>query len=404
MLKKLRVKFICITMSLVFALLCVIFGTIYGFTAINLERDSLQLMHAMTIPPGSLVEKIPDFKVPYLVLQQNMQGFWIAQGTDHYDLTDQAFLTDLLQAVSEEADQTGILRTYDLRYLRTETPTIRYVFMDISAEQTTLRHLIRNCVIIGIASLVAFFGIILLFSRWALKPVDAAWNYQKQFVADASHELKTPLAVILTNAELLTDCDQPPEAKEQFSQNILTMSRQMRNLVEGLLELARLDNVTPAFQLLDFSALTENALLPFEPVFFEQELHLESSILPGLWVKGSSAHLQQIIEIFLDNAGKYATSGTVTLKLDKAGNHALLTVENAGTPLTLEEANNIFRRFYRTDPSRSRNGSYGLGLSIAQKITLQHGGKIWAEGTAIGNRFSLLIPLSHRENPNTITE
>ena len=391
-------------MSLVFALLCVIFGTIYGFTAINLERDSLQLMHAMTIPPGSLVEKIPDFKVPYLVLQQNMQGFWIAQGTDHYDLTDQAFLTDLLQAVSEEADQTGILRTYDLRYLRTETPTIRYVFMDISAEQTTLRHLIRNCVIIGIASLVAFFGIILLFSRWALKPVDAAWNYQKQFVADASHELKTPLAVILTNAELLTDCDQPPEAKEQFSQNILTMSRQMRNLVEGLLELARLDNVTPAFQLLDFSALTENALLPFEPVFFEQELHLESSILPGLWVKGSSAHLQQIIEIFLDNAGKYATSGTVTLKLDKAGNHALLTVENAGTPLTLEEANNIFRRFYRTDPSRSRNGSYGLGLSIAQKITLQHGGKIWAEGTAIGNRFSLLIPLSHRENPNTITE
>ena len=178
----------------------------------------------------------------------------------------------------------------------------------------------------------------------------------------------------------------------------------MRHLVEGLLELARLDSVTPAVQPLDFSTLTENALLPFEPVLFEEGMILESSILPGLWVKGSSSHLAQVIEIFLDNARKYADPGTITVKLDKAGNHALLQVENVGTPLSAEEAKNIFRRFYRADTSRSRDGSYGLGLSIAQKITEQHGGKIWAEGTQTGNRFSLMLPMSHRDSPPQLSE
>lgn len=399
MLKKLRTKFICFTMALVFVMLCVIFGMVYGFTANNLENDSLQLMRSVGGPPGRMDSRNPDIRVPYLILQQNNLGVWIAQGSDYYDLNDQNFLKDLLQAVSAQEGRNGVLKEYDMRYLREDAPTVRYVFMDVSAERTTLNHLVRTCVFIGIISLVLFFGVSMLLARWAIRPVETAWEQQKQFVADASHELKTPLAVILTNAELLAEESYSPEEHQKFGQNILTMSHQMRHLVEGLLELARLDSVTPASLPLDFSALTETALLPFEPVLFEEELVLESNILPGLWVNGSASHLQQVIEVFLDNARKYADPGAVTVKLDKAGNHALLQVENVGTPLTDEEAKNIFRRFYRTDASRSRNGSYGLGLSIAQRITQQHGGKIWAEGTEAGNRFSLLLPLCHRELP-----
>ena len=404
MLKKLRIKFIYFTMALVFVMLCVIFGTVYGFTAMNLETDSLQLMYALSGRPGLMETRGPESKVPYLVLQQNAQGLWIAQGSDYYDLTDQEFLTELLQAVSDKNGRDGVLKEYDLRYLRMDTPSVRYIFMDVSAERTTLDHLIRTCVIIGIVSLVAFFGISLLLARWAIRPVEAAWEQQKQFIADASHELKTPLAVILTNAELLEEESYPPEEQRKFSQNILSMTHQMRHLVESLLELARLDSVTPASLPLDLSTLTENALLPFEPVFFEQDMILESRIQPGLWVKGSASHLQQVIEIFLDNARKYADPGTVTVTLGRAGTHALLQVENQGMPLTAQEAKDIFRRFYRTDASRSRDGSYGLGLSIAQSITQQHGGKIWAEGTEGGNRFSLLLPLCHRENPGSHTE
>lgn len=399
MLKKLRIKFIAFTMVLVFVMLCVIFGMVYGFTARNLQNDSLQMLRTLGGPPGRPDSRNPEIPIPYLILQQNNLGIWIAQGSDYYNLEDQEFLKGLLEAVSEEESRSGVLKEYDMRYQREDAPSLRYVFMDISAERTTLNHLIRTCVIIGIISLVLFFGISMLLARWAIRPVEAAWEQQKQFIADASHELKTPLAVILTNAELLEEESYSPEQRQKFGQNILAMSHQMRHLVESLLELARLDNLTPTMQPLDLSTLAENALLPFEPVFFEEDLVLESTILPGLWVNGSAAHLQQVIEIFLDNARKYADPGTVAVKLDKAGNHALLQVENQGTPLSSEEAKNIFRRFYRTDTARRRDGSYGLGLSIAQRITEQHSGKIWAEGTESGNRFSLLLPLCHRELP-----
>ena len=399
MLKKLRRKFICFTMALVILMLCIIFGMIYGFTARNLQEDSLQLMRAMSAPMNMPNDAPRDMPVPYLVLQKNAMGLWTAQGSDYYDLSDTEFLTALLTAVSQQEARDGILEGYDMRYLRIENPNLRYVFTDISSERSTLQHLVRTCIMIGLLSLILFFGITLLLSRWATKPVEIAWNQQKQFVADASHELKTPLAVILTNAELLSDENYPPEERQKFGQNILGMTYQMRHLVESLLELARLDNVTPAFQPVDLSVLAENVLLPFEPVFFEEDMILESSLLSGLWVKGSATHLQQLLEIFLDNARKYGDPGSVTVKLDKAGNHALLQVENMGTPLTEQEAKHIFRRFYRADSARQRDGSYGLGLSIAQTITHQHGGKIWAESTQTGNRFSVLLPLCHRELP-----
>ena len=399
MLKKLRTKFICFTMALFFVMLCVIFGMVYGFTAQDLERDSLEMMHAVSGRPDIPGDKRPNTRVPYLVLQQNPQGVWSVQGSDYYDLADEAFLRALFNAASAQNTRDGILKEYDMRFLRIDISSPKYVFLDISAERTTLNHLLNTCFLIGIASLVAFFGISLLLARWAIRPVEAAWQQQKQFIADASHELKTPLAVILTNAELLNEEGYSPQQRQQFSSNLLTMSHHMRHLVENLLELARLDNVAPDFLPLDFSALAENTLLPFEPVLFEEGLVLESSILPGLWVKGSASHLQQILEIFLDNARKYADPGTVSVKLEKVGCHALLQVDNAGTPLTPEESKRIFHRFYRADTARKRDGSYGLGLSIAQTITEQHGGRIWAEGTETGNRFCVLLPLCHREPP-----
>lgn len=405
MLKRLRTKFICFTMVLVAVMLCAIFITVYTITARNLEEDSLQQLYSLSARPV-----LPDVSKPnaanlprhgvresYLILRQTSQGVWSAQGSDYFDLTDQDYLNALLQQVSASGRHSGILKEYGLRYLRSENPSLQYTFVDISPELTTLHHLIRTCLIIGFISLGIFFGISLLLADIAVRPVEKAWQQQKQFVADASHELKTPLAVILTNAELMGDPAYSPEEHQQFGQNVLCKARQMRHLVESLLELARLDNVTPALQPLDLSALTESTLLPFEPVFFENEMLLESHIRPGLWARGSAQHLQQVIEVFLDNALKYADPGTVTVTLDRAGSNVLLCVENRGTPLNTREAKDIFLRFYRTDTARSGSGSYGLGLSIAHQIVRQHGGKIWAEGTQTGNRFCVLLPLCGRD-------
>ena len=398
MLKKLRIKFILFTMALVCVMLCVVFATMYGYTAQNLERQSIETMYTLTSPLNLPNDMRPKVQGSYLVLTQTVNGAWLVQSSNAFEYGEDSFLRTLMEEVAATGSREGILEEHSLRFLYMDKPFPQYVFLDISTEQNVLKLLVRTFCLIGAGSLALFFGISLLLANIALKPVEKAWAEQKQFVADASHELKTPLAVITTNAELLEDDSYSPQEHQQFESNIRTMAQQMRNLVEGLLELTRLDNVTPDMEVLDISALAENVTLPFEPVFFEAGMELNTRITPSLWVKGSRLHLQQVMEIFLDNALKYGTGGEVTLSLQQAGNNVLLVAENEGIPLSQEDAKKIFLRFYRTDPARKRDGSYGLGLSIAQKIVQQHGGKIWAEGTASGNRFSVLIPLDHKEN------
>ena len=225
--------------------------------------------------------------------------------------------------------------------------------------------------------------------------MEKAWAQQRQFVSDASHELKTPLTVILTNAELLQQPDTEPQTRKTCEDSILTMSHQMRALVEDLLELARNDNGKSKMvpETLDFSALVEDGMLPFEAVFYERGLTLESDIQPGITLTGSRQHLEQVLDILLDNARKYASTGTVTVTLFPWGrHHCRLCVSNECEALSPEELKSIFKRFYRRDAARSRDGSFGLGLSIAESIVNAHGGKIWACWEAGRITFTAELP------------
>ena len=215
-------------------------------------------------------------------------------------------------------------------------------------------------------------------------------------MADASHELKTPLTVILTNAELLQSPDYTPEEKHRFAGGILSMSHQMRGLVESLLELARVDNgaIRTAMAQQDLSRLVSDCVLLFEPLFFEAGLILESRVEDGISLKGSETHLRQVVDVLLDNASKYSTPGGHTrVELKHQHGHALLTVSNPGPEISREDRKNIFKRFYRADKARSMNHSYGLGLSIAESIVTEHGGKIWADSAGGINTFFVLLPL-----------
>ena len=197
------------------------------------------------------------------------------------------------------------------------------------------------------------------------------------------------------NVELLESLDYPPEAKTQFSSNILTMSHQMRGLVESLLNLARIDQgqKAAAHTPVDLSKLVSDATLPFEALFFEQELTLETDIAPDLTVPGDAAQLRQVVEILLDNAQKYAEApGTVRVTLARQGHHVRLCVADTGAPLSPEDCKNIFKRFYRLDDARSRDGSFGLGLSIAQSIVDTHHGRIWCESANGLNSFFVELP------------
>lgn len=395
MIRRLRQKFICVNMVIVTTMLLVILGMVLHFTASELRQQSMNMLQSVSANTKRGWDGPRDAQLPYFTVSVNLFGQLTATSGGYQDLPDAETMEAVTTLALQEGQTTGFLREYRLRYQRTSTPFGQsLVFVDVSSEIATLESLVKGCILIGMLGIAVFWGLSVLLARWAIQPVETAWNQQRQFVADASHELKTPLTVILTNAELLQSPDYDEAARGRFVDSILTMSHQMRGLVESLLELARVDNGTAklTFSLLRFSDLVQDELLPFEPVYFEKGLTLESQIEGGILVRGSAAHLRQILGILLDNAAKYADpGGTVTVTLQRHGSHCLLKVADPGAPLSPEDLKNIFKRFYRVDKARAMNHSYGLGLSIAESLVSQHGGKIWAESRDGFNIFCVQL-------------
>ena len=385
-------------MLIVTIMLAIIFGTVLIFTKNELENQSIQAMRtaaSMMLRPKPPEGGREDMRLPCFLMAEAADGTLSAEGFSRYDITDKAFLAELNSAVSGR--ESGILERYGLRFLQVNSRNYRLTaFSDISSEKVVMKSLLKNCALIGGISFGVFLIISLLLSNWVVKPAERAWNEQRQFVADASHELKTPLTVIMTNAEMLRDENFGEEKRRQFSESILTMSKQMRGLTENLLELARIDNgsVKMTFLPVDLSGLVTDAVLPFEPLYFEKGLELQCRAEDGIFVKGDFDCLLRTVDILLDNAMKYSHPNTaVKLTLERHGTHALLSVENHGDTMSKEELKNIFKRFYRADKARSMNHSYGLGLSIAENIVREHNGKIKAESSDGINRFTVKLPV-----------
>jgi signal transduction histidine kinase len=322
-------------------------------------------------------------------------GELMAIGGASYDLEDPNERMALLEKAAATNQEQGVLKEENLRFLRCNS--LRrgkaYAFTDMDSEQLVLKRMHWTSLMILLAGMLIFFGFSVWLTRWTVRPVEQAWEQQRQFVADASHELKTPLTVILTNAELLHGEEYDAESKERFAASILTMSRQMRGLVEELLDQARVDSTQAEHRKLDYSRLVEDAVLPFEPLYFEAGRELRCQIEPGITAMGIAEHLRRVVEVLLDNGCKYSTAnGVVELKLCRQGRGSLLSVHSPGVTMTEQECLDIFKRFYRMDQARTMNRSYGLGLSIAQGIVQQHKGKIWAQSQDGFNTFFVSLP------------
>lgn len=401
MIKRLRLKLIAITTVLLTVVLLVILGFLYHFTRVGLVEDSMSALQAAGAELGHFRPGKEDrfTSGPCFMVERTPDGRLIAAGSDYYDLSDQDALMELLVEAEQSRKNSGVLEGRQLRFLREDRgPGVKYVFMDISREMQTLSRLNLTCVIILIAGVIGVFFISVLLARWAVRPVERAWNQQRQFVADASHELKTPLTVILTNAELLRSDEYDERSKGRFTESILTMSRQMRGLVEELLDQARVDNGQAQAKKtkLDFSKIVSDAVLPFEPLYFEEGRELRSTVESGITLNGNATHLRHVVEILLDNGCKYSSpGGMVELRLVRQNRvTCLLSVSSSGAALTQQQCKDIFKRFYRLDEARSMNHSYGLGLSIAQGIVEQHRGRIWAQSAEGINTFYVSIPMS----------
>ena len=316
-----------------------------------------------------------------------------------------AFISDevLAQAAALVADAevgTGSLSDLGLLYEKLVVGGTTYLaFADASAG-SDWKSLAAILVTIAAVAIAVFFVINLFFSRWAVKPVSKAWDQQKQFVADASHDLKTPLTVILANTSIVLEHPERSVASQsQWLESTQHEAESMQGLVNDLLLLARLDAGTTQaveFEEVDLSDLVEGELLQFESVAFERGIELDARIDPGLAVRGNPTRLSRLASTLLDNACKYAEGRSVDVSLHAQGHDLKLSVHNTGPAIPPEDLPHVFDRFYRADKARTRDESgYGLGLAIALSIAQEHGGELSVTSTeAEGTTFTATLPMS----------
>ena len=268
----------------------------------------------------------------------------------------------------------------------------RIALVDTSSSDSVLRTQAIGNVGIICAALLALWLITWWLSSWALKPVEEAWNQQRRFVADASHELKTPLAVILANTQILQTHTGVSEDAMRWVESTADEAEHMKALVGDLLQLARADESAAGgsanamrHEDIDLSEMVETAALEFDAVAFERGCMLETSIDEGIHLNGDPEWIERLVRILIDNACKYAEKeSTVTVRLEAAPSGSTLSVHNMGNPIDPEDLPHVFERFYRSDKARSRGGEggFGLGLAIAKSIADAHGGTISVTSTA----------------------
>ena len=426
MIRKLRRKIILGNVGLVAALLSVVFLIV---CVTNWQHNSREVLSAMNL---ALHEKVGepaqgDDRVEVLPKPEDAQDPGKGDGpaqkdrkpillatfvveldaagqvsslTANYMEVTQEEAQSAVEAALEKGGRDGILWGRSLRYLVAETGGVRsIVFAELSGQLTGYAKLVLSLFAGFALALVGLWAISVWLARQAVRPVERAWQSQRQFVADASHELKTPLTVILANAGILA---QQPEAtvgsQLQWVENTREEARRMQKLVEDMLFLARSDDGGFSLQpqVLSFSDLVWGVELPFEAVAYEQGVELDCDIPEDMWVSGDELQLQRLVGILLDNACKYAgEGGSVRVTLTRQRDKACLAVANTGPVIPQEKLERLFERFYRADESRARSrGGYGLGLSIAQTIVKAHGGSIRAESSeSRGTVFTVLLDL-----------
>lgn len=263
---------------------------------------------------------------------------------------------------------------------------IMYGFLDTSSEHAYLTTMIYSYIAVFIASFLAVYAISSFITKRSIAGIKEAFIKQKQFIANASHEIKTPLAIISTNADILIEKDK----SNKWLNNIKYETERMNKLTKDLLYLTKMSEEIPDEIIKsrsNLSELVESTTLTFEALAYAKEITVDYDITPEIFADIDENQFSQVFHILIDNAIKYTpTAGKIYIKLDCIHNNIIYSITNSGDGIRKEDIDNIFDRFYMGDKSRSANEkSFGLGLSIAKTIVENHQGKIYCESEENGN-------------------
>ena len=338
--------------------------------------------------PASKLSRIRN----YCIIRLNRSGELHEWKSEKSDLYDDGSIAALVSAIEASGKDEG--RVDESAYLKAPRKYGSIIaVIDIGNEINYSRSLLKVTLITGSLFCCLLCVLAVMLIRRVLRPVSEAFTKQRQFVWDASHELKTPLAVISANAQVL----EHELGENEYLGYIVNETRSMNTLVQNLLTLARMDSSgqKPSFESFDLGRTLLAAVLPMEGLAFEHGKTLEVNVSEGIYCVGNEALIRQLAVILLSNALEHSGSGArISLTLRESGNRRMFSIRNTLSYIPPEEQDRIFDRFYRSDSSRSSDsGGNGLGLAIAKSIVQLHRGSIKLEsGPESGTRFTVTLP------------
>lgn len=293
------------------------------------------------------------------------------------------FATDILKKRRSDIEVNLLTKKYSYSVDRFNILTI----VDNTNQTNRMyRYMVTSLVIFFIIEIIAYL-LTMFLTKWIVKPVEESFEREKRFIGDASHELKTPIAVIMASADAYEQ-----DKDKKWLNNIKSESDRMNKLVTELLDLNSLENKEFKKENVDLSKLVESSLLPYESLFYENSLKFSYDVKPNIKAEVNEDKIKELISILIDNAIKYSKKNgkvKVTLYTDK---NIYLKVSNQGEEIKEEDIHKIFDRFYRADKSRNRkSNNYGLGLSIAKKIVDLHNGEISVESKNEKTTFTVKL-------------
>lgn len=398
MFEKLKRKFMLVIMTVITTSFILIFASIYIITYRTNEKEMNMNLHAALNAP-----KIPSHEAPFMAGMIRVEVDSKNSIVNIYSLLEfekEEIQDSILSIInSEELFGKININNNSYGYLKEVNQLgMKIVLLDRQQQINVLNNLLKIFLMVGIMSLSLIYLVSLYLTNRIVKPIKESYNKQKQFIGDASHELKTPLAIIKTNLSvILENKNESIRSQMKWLNYINDQSDRMSKLIDEMLTLAKVDDMKEIVEIerFDLSDLLNNILLTCEAYIFENNINLNSDIKEEIFIKGDKENLKRTIIIILDNAIKYTNkNGSIFVNLKEEKNKVKLEIKNTGEGIKKEHLEKIFERFYRIDESRVReSGGYGLGLSIAKSIVDYHKGRIYAQSN-LGKDTTFIIELN----------
>lgn len=402
MFNRIRIKFIALSMTALFVLLFVIIAGMNMVNYRNIIEEADSTLTMMSENKGTFPifagKELPQFisqetpyEIRYFSVVMNYSKELIEADTSRITAVDAKKAYEYATATMETEGERGFIEKY--RYISQEEDGFqRITFLDMGRKMYSYQMFLKTSIAIGVLGYIGFFIVIVIFSGKIMRPVAESYEKQRRFITDAGHEIKTPLAIINADVNVL----EMDFGENEWLTDIQRQAKRLAGLTNDLVYLSRMEEEEKDMQMIEFpfSDVVRETVSSFHALAKTQNKNLQCMVPPMICFTGNEKAIRQLVNILMDNAIKYSPEkGVISVDVQKQGKNLTLTVFNTTQiPIPKEKLDMIFERFYRLDASRSTmTGGYGIGLSVAKAIVNAHNGKIHA--TTVGD-CSLKIVVS----------